>query len=339
MKKNTLEIAIPTYNRTIFLEKCFKSIIASVKRIPESRRHLVGISISDNSINDFTNKKKLIQKYKKIFTELNINYFHYHVSGYNIGAINNIASLLTNTKSSYVWLLPDDDIARFDSIENILNAIEKYNPCFIVGGWEQKSKIGYEDDQLKNDNNKKNSIFSCHADNDKIDIFLSKNIVQAQEYVYESNLIKNFFSDESNIELLSPMDPGLYGIYCMQSDQPLVLLKYSIGIFRHDEPDSISEWRHLWLKIALEVWPELAEKIFKRGWINNKQLKIAISLFSNLLYSAPYRPDVILGINRKYKLSILKLWYFHRKHYLIAILKSIPAMFFEIKRRIYKFKK
>jgi hypothetical protein len=338
MKKNTLEIAIPTYNRTSYLEKCFKSIIASIERVPESQRYLIGISISDNSTKDFLNKEKLIQKYKEIFIKLNINYFNYYISGFNIGVVNNIASALSNTQSSYVWILPDDDVARFDSIENILNAIYKHSPCFIVGGWEQKSKIGYEDDQLKNDNNEANSILSCHLDNEKIDIFLSKNACQLQEYVYKSDLIKQFFSDETNIPLLTPMDPGLYGIYCMQSEQPLVLLKYSVGIFRHDEPNSITEWRHLWPKYTLEDWPELSEKIFKKGWLNQKQLKIAISLYDDLLYCAPYRPDVILGINRKYGLSISKLWYFHRKKYLIAILKSIPAIIAEIIRRISKSK-
>lgn len=336
MKKNILEIAIPTYNRTLYLEKCLDSIIISLKRIPKEKRSSIGISISDNSTKDFKNKQKLIEKYKKIFYSLNISYFIFSKSGFNIGSVNNIASVLSNSKSDYVWLLPDDDIARYDSLESILLAIIKYNPSFIVGGWQQKSKIGYLDDKLKNDNGEQNSILSSHYENKKLDLFLSKNIVQAQEYVYKSSLLNNFFSDENNINLLDPMAPGLYGIYCLQSDKPLVLMKYSLGIFRHDEPDSVSEWRHLWLKIALEEWPELAEKIYKRGWLNNNQLNLSINIFSNLLFSAPYRPDVILGINRRYKLSFFKLWYFHKSKYIKALLMSIPAVFFEIYRRLFR---
>ena len=52
MKKNILEIAIPTYNRTIELKKCLKSILIALELLSRKDSKFIGITINDNSTKD-----------------------------------------------------------------------------------------------------------------------------------------------------------------------------------------------------------------------------------------------------------------------------------------------
>ena len=93
MSKNILEIAIPTYNRTIQLRKCLKSISIAIKLLSQKDRKFIGITINDNSTKDF-NKRRLVINYFQIkFKSLGINYFKYQVTGFNIGSNNNFKTL------------------------------------------------------------------------------------------------------------------------------------------------------------------------------------------------------------------------------------------------------
>jgi hypothetical protein len=333
MQKNTniLEIGIPTYNRSIQLEKCLSSILVSLENLPIENRKLIGITISNNSTKDIINRNKIIGIFENKFKEFGVGYFTHHITGYNIGMVNNMASVYINSKSDYIWSLGDDDIMRFDALETVLNVIKQYEPCFIAGGWVQKAKVGYFDNQIKNDDRSANNVYKVLHGEDKLNTFLLKNTVQQQEYIYKTSQLKTFFEKDDNIQFLTEMQPGLLAIYCMQNEGPLVLLKNSVGIFRHDEPDSNSGWRHLWLRFALQDWPLLSEKLYKLKWLNKKQLNLSVGIWRNLLFTAaPCRPDIFLGINRKYDLSPFKLFYFHRATYLKALLIFIPSIFIKI---------
>lgn len=332
-KKYLLEVAVPTYNRTKYLSKCLDSIFISLKNINQKEKKLIGLVINDNSTLDLSNRKRIIKVYKSKFEKTGIGYFIHRITGFNIGPVNNIASVLANSNSEYIWLLPDDDTARFDSLKIIIKSILKHKPSFIIGGWVKKSKMGYLDGKLKNDDLSDNIIFNVVNGKNKIDTFLSKSVVQAQEYVYKSKKLDEFFQNDEKIKLLNFMSPGLLGIYCLKDQSPLILLKNSIGIFRHDEPDSESEWRHLWLKITLQDWPDLSKKMYELGWITYKQFIKSKNIYKNLIYSAPYRPDLFLGLNPKYKLSFFKLWHYHRKDLIKSIILSVPAIFKEVLKR------
>ena len=332
-KEKVLEIAIPTYNRTVYLKKCLISILESIKCIPLKDKKSIGLVISDNSTKDILNRKKVIEKFKKKFETCGIGYFTHRVTGYNIGSIHNFFSIFSNTDSKYIWILPDDDIARLDSIKTILKTIYKYQPCFIAGGWTRKSKIGYLDDVIKNDDQLPNKVHAVLQDQKKINTFFLKSIVQAQEYIYKTSEIKSFFYNDQNLKLLNNMMPGLMAIYSMRSNLPVVLLEASVGLFRHDEPSS--EWRHEWLRVALQDWPILARKIYKLRWINKKQFNLAIEIYSNLLFTAaPYRPDIYIGLNKSSDLSFFKLLKIYKFKFLKALLKSILNIIFESIRRL-----
>ena len=135
--------------------------------------------------------------------------------------------------------------------------------------------------------------------------------------------------------MINLMNPALYGIFCLQDSSPLVLMKNSIGIFRHDEPDSASDWRHLWLKTALQDWPDLSIKMFNKGWLNKIQLKNSINIFSHLLTAVPYRPDILLGFRKKYEISFIKLLKLYKFKYLRSIFLSLSKSFIEVLKRIF----
>ena len=311
MKNNILEIAIPTYNRTIELKKCLYSILVATRLLSQSEKKNIGIAINDNSTIDFFNRKKIISKYKKKFESSGIGYFKYCVTGFNIGSNNNFATLLINSQSDYTWILPDDDVARFDSIKTILKTIRLHKPCFINGGWEIKSQISYNEDILENDDNLSNNLKKILNGKNKINYFLSKNIVQLQEYVYKTSHLKKFFLDDKNITLINNMNPALYAIYCMLDNGPSVLLTRSLGIFRIGEPNS--DWRHLFHK---------------------RQLKKSINVYRQTILNLSFRPDILLGINRKYELSFFKLFYYHRTALLKSLAISVPMIFFKIYQKI-----
>ena len=332
MKKNILEIAIPTYNRTIELKKCLYSILVATRLLSQTEKKNIGIAINDNSTIDFFNRKKIISKYKKKFESSGISYFKYCVTGFNIGSNNNFATLLINSQSDYTWILPDDDVARFDSIKTILKVIRLHKPCFINGGWEMKSQISYNDDILENDDNLSNNVNEVLNGKKKINYFLSKNIVQLQEYVYKTNHLKKFFLDDKNIALINNMNPALYAIYCMLDNGPSVLLTRSLGIFRIGEPNT--EWRHLFHRYSLQDWPILSEKIYKLGWIDKRQLKKSINVYRQTILNLSFRPDILLGINRKYELSFFKLFYYYRTALLKSLAISVPMIFFKIYQKI-----
>ena len=49
MNKNILEIAIPTYNRTIQLKKCLYSILIATRLLSQSEKKNIGIAINDSN--------------------------------------------------------------------------------------------------------------------------------------------------------------------------------------------------------------------------------------------------------------------------------------------------
>lgn len=326
----SLNIAIPTYKRPIQLKKCLDSILVSVKNLKNKENLYLGITIINNSNIYVSKYDELIKDYKKKFNK-KVKYFKYIISGFNIGMTNNISAAFINNELDYNWVLPDDDVARFDSLCSLFKVINMHKPSLIVGGWINKSKIGYNDNKIKNDDNKSNKIYKIINNKNKISVFLKKNIVQAQEYVYLNSQIKNFFLDDSNLKLLDPMIHGLLAIYCLQNKKPLILMEKSIGLFRHDEPN-ISEWRHLWLKLSLIDWPLLSNEMYKKKWLTKKQLVLSKNIFASLLFSAvPHRPDVLLGINKNFKLSFSKLY----SIYGFIYLKAVFASFFKLINKIF----
>lgn len=316
-----LEVFIPTYNRPKEFEKCLISLVNCLSQIAQEDRRLIGIAIHDNSVEHIETYEQIILNYKVRFESLGASYFDYRRTGFNIGGINNITSGMFGSKATYVWCLPDDDLARFDSLGIIMLAIRNHGPCFISGGCSQKSIIyDYDSDECGDDDGHENKILDLIDDRFKISYFLSKNVVQLQEYVYKRDLIKKFLIDKENINLLNEMFPGLLALVCLRGDGPFVRLERSIGIFRDGDPRS--EWRHLWCRLALIEWPAVTEKLYQRGWLSLHEFKLSIAIFRPILDGLSRRPDLLLGLNRRYQLNPVSLYKYHQSGFVKSLFMS-----------------
>ena len=331
-----LEILIPTYNRPIQFTHCLISIIRSILILPEAERSKIGISVRNNSSKSINLYKKIIKKYSKVFKNYNLAYFKYSITGINIGSPKNIWHGFKNVKAKYVWVLPDDDIARFDSLHILIKTLKNYNPSFIYGGCKSKSYIKkYNSNQISNDDNKKNKILDITYKRNKIRKFLlSGNTVQLQEYVYKSDIVKKFLKLNINSNFIHDMTPGIIAIYSLHNNKgPLIRFNKSIGIFRHGN-DHQSDWRHLWWKFALIDWPIFSKKMYEKKWLNIEVFKISQKVFTHILKNLCWRLDILLGLNFRCKINPFLLYKFHGYNYVFTLIKSPFAILYEIPKRI-----
>lgn len=316
-----LEVLIPTYNRINELGKCLDSLEKAVKYLPALDRCNVSIVLRSNSTKNLSLYQALIEKYACIFQGLGVAYFNFHITGFNIGAANNIAGGMFSANSQYVWVLSDDDIARFDSLSIALSAIKRYSPCFIRSGATLKATIQYDSNESGEDDRNANAILDTISERAKVSTFLSDSPVAMPNFIYNVQILKEFLVDDSNISLLDPMLPGILAIFCLQSSQPFVRLERNLAIYREGEPNS--EWRHLWYRYTLINWAILSEKSYQKGWLNKEEFDKSVAFYRRIVFpSLSRRPDILLGLNKRYGLNPFVLLKFHRHDFLHAIKHS-----------------
>ncbi len=336
-----LEVLIPTYNRTIEITKCLESVFDSLSLVPKKSRSKVGISIRNNSTKDLKKYQEIVKNYSKKFKKLNLAYFKYSITGRNIGGTKNIWSSFKKLNSKYVWILPDDDLARFDSLNLILRVLSKFRPLLISGGCLKKSFIkDYDSNKVFNDDKKINNILDVTYNRSKITKFLlSGNTVQLQEYVYKTNFVQKFVNLYQNSSLMHDMSPGVIAIHSLQkNNKPFVRLKKSIGIFRQGN-NHLSDWRHLWWKFALIDWPILSEKMYQKKWLNRKEFELSKKVYKHILKNLCWRIDILLGLNYKSKINPGLLFKYYGYTYILTVLKSPIALLNELPKRIFTFLK
>jgi len=107
-----LTIAIPTYNRAIFLQECLLSL-----RKNNIDTAQVEIIVIDNHSDD--NTEDAVQELQK---DMSIKYIK---NDKNIGPDENFKKCLRIASSKYVWIFGDDDLFKSNAIDNILNIIKE----------------------------------------------------------------------------------------------------------------------------------------------------------------------------------------------------------------------
>jgi len=118
IKQPLLTIAIPTYNRAIYLNLCLERITEEITSLSEDNRCLVNVYVSDNASSD--NTVQITSKYQS----LNLYRFKVVRNAENIGADNNIAQCYNSAISPYVWVLGDDDIILPGCLAMVLDALQ-----------------------------------------------------------------------------------------------------------------------------------------------------------------------------------------------------------------------
>lgn len=120
-----LTIAIPTYNRSNYLDRCLNSIFANIKGFEND----IEVLISNNASTDDTNV--VIDKYR----ERGFN-FRYHVHESNCGLEGNLYYCFNNSNGRYLWIFGDDDFLLPGSFKEIYKYIcGDYGVIYVNNYW------------------------------------------------------------------------------------------------------------------------------------------------------------------------------------------------------------
>jgi len=117
-----LTIAIPTYNRARFLDRCLESIYRQISGM----NGLVNVLVSDNCSSD--NTKEIVDKYIALGLPL-----AYHLNEVNRGADFNIAQCYLKATGKYAVAFGDDDIWADHSIAYVCEILktEEFGTIFL----------------------------------------------------------------------------------------------------------------------------------------------------------------------------------------------------------------
>lgn len=184
MKK--LTIAIPTFNRLDYLEKCLTSIISQILLVNKQ----VDVFVFDNNSTDGT--PKLMKSYCDKY-----HFVKYIRNEKNLGADGNFLKILSfNFNSEYLHIISDDDLYASNALSNILSFLEENkNEDFVY------TNIKYFKNKVFDENLKYkvlNKNFNLHSMTKKefIDIIGNEfSFLSGMIFKVEKINIENFFKN------------------------------------------------------------------------------------------------------------------------------------------------
>ncbi len=147
-----LTIAIPTYNRSEYLDI---NLGAIYNQIMEINRSDIEIIVSDNSSDKKT--ERIVEKYNK--QNLNINYIKNKT---NIGSDCNVAQCFNLAKGKYVHIFCDDDLYTPGSLKKIMELVKSkdYGMIYVRPyGFVNNPKKEYPSIKFGRNKELKNTIF------------------------------------------------------------------------------------------------------------------------------------------------------------------------------------
>lgn len=106
-----LTIAIPTYNRLVYLKKSLQRILDYTKGHDE-----IELFVSDNASTDGT--KEYIEGIRKKYRNLN-----YYRNDKNLGLDGNFLNCFQRAKGKYLWMISDDDYITENALEMVLEVL------------------------------------------------------------------------------------------------------------------------------------------------------------------------------------------------------------------------
>jgi len=127
MKKYSLSICIPTYNREKYLNELLESVYSQLE---ESTTDLVQVCISDNASTD--NTDSMIKRWQTD-TKLNIVYSKNKI---NIGPDLNYLKSVSIADGVYCWLMGSDDKIKEGAITYVLNEIKSGYDIYLCNRTE-----------------------------------------------------------------------------------------------------------------------------------------------------------------------------------------------------------
>jgi len=135
--KPLLTIAIPTYNRSAYLDLCLERIRYEIANLTENQRRLVNIFVSDNGSTDST--PEVVLKHKKQLSGC----FENSRNDNNMGMDFNFIQCYQSAKTPYVWLVGDDDVILPNGLKNVLDILLSCKPdlLYVNNYWFKESYL------------------------------------------------------------------------------------------------------------------------------------------------------------------------------------------------------
>ena len=319
-----LSIAIPTYNRSWYLERLLASILSQYCGCAD----LIEIIVSDNASTDATSE--VVESYIK--NGLAIKYLR---NFKNLGPDENIAQCFKLASAEYVWIMGDDDYFLNDAILIILEVIERYtfNPLgvihvnstseLVIPQVKRPLNIQYglnRDDFVKNINvfltfisgnivNK--NIFLKNCNPVLINNYLGTNLVQLSwTYQIIINSV-NFIIINTPLIFAQIENSGGYNIFRVFAINQSKIAKIELNMFpqyiRMIEKGTMLKcfpiWIHLYLDNRLNSFEAVENDIFQ---ILKKAYGVYIE-FWFLIYPMKFMPS---PIRRVFKKLVVSFWKF-----------------------------
>lgn len=159
MKKYSLSICIPTYNREIYLNELLESIDFQLN---ESTIDYVQVCISDNASTD--NTETMIKKWQN---SKNLNIV-YSKNKKNIGPDRNYLKSVSIADGEYCWLMGSDDQIKEGAIQYVLEEIKSGYDIYLCNRTECDINMKPEDEKKWLNPKIKDAIFDFGDSEDQI---------------------------------------------------------------------------------------------------------------------------------------------------------------------------
>jgi glycosyltransferase involved in cell wall biosynthesis len=135
MNKNAalLTIAIPTFNRSIRLEKSLTDLLAQI--VAFEHKELICILVSNNGSTDQT--IEILDRQKTKYTQKEIPFYIYN-NIENQGFDTNVLCCYRKCQTDFIWFLSDDDNIQDCAIEVIIKDIQEHFPNVLYYNFDQE---------------------------------------------------------------------------------------------------------------------------------------------------------------------------------------------------------
>ncbi len=226
-----LSIAIPTWNRAIFLEECLRGFITEIEACDEP----VEIIVVDNASTDNT-----ADVVAMLATQH--SYIRRVYNNVNIGPTFNILGAFLHATSDYVWMMGDDDLPIPGSLHTVLTALRSISNLgciylnFVIT--EADSRQVVEARYLKQTENE------FYEDGREFAIKMHAALIGLCALVLKRQCVSDFLSPRYAEEGMAPLILALQALTCgggLLIAEPQVIQR--IG----DRSSWDSFWRTYWL--------------------------------------------------------------------------------------------
>ena len=233
--KKILTICIPTYNRKERLLNQLRSIFNQLKY------SCTNIVILDNCSN-----YNVLQELNNSFSEKELSNVELIQRPYNIGMVGNLSTSFLYCKTKWMWLLSDDDETCKESIDLILENIEK-NPDIAVFKFSIEG-FAPEEDKIISTINEFIEYYKSGLHKSGNMIFISNNVFNLD--------ILNPYLGYTNVYSYTYV-PHLVSVIAGLSEKKIQLKFCPENIVKYISPDPSSKWNFLQVLLGISSFADI----------------------------------------------------------------------------------